>query len=468
MEETIIRKVQPHSVEAEQAVLASMLMNREAVVNVADMLMKDDFYQVQYGVIFEAMVELYHEGASIDMITLTERLKEKGVPENVYSIEVMQELLNVVPVSTNAKKYAEIVKDRANMRRLIKMAETTANECYSLKDSSANILSNVENQVLELSQSGGNGDDFTPIREVVDNVLRNIRKASKQQGNITGVPTGFLDLDDMLTGLHGSELILIAARPAMGKTAFVLNIAEYVILKTDVPVAIFNFEMNKEQLVQRMIAMESQVNSQNIRTGNLQDDQWMKLYESSNIIGSTKLFIEDQSNVTIGDIRNKCRKLKQRHNVGLIIIDYLQLMSGNGRTDSRQQEVSEISRGLKVLAKELDVPIIALSQLSRAVEARTDHRPMLSDLRESGSIEQDADVVMFIYREDKYRDDLPEEDKNKAEIIIAKQRNGATMGGTMRLTICSSVTLKKICHLVMPSTCPASCCPTGTLSMPPL
>ena len=431
MEETIIRKVQPHSVEAEQAVLASMLMNREAVVNVADMLMKDDFYQVQYGVIFEAMVELYHEGASIDMITLTERLKEKGVPENVYSIEVMQELLNVVPVSTNAKKYAEIVKDRANMRRLIKMAETTANECYSLKDSSANILSNVENQVLELSQSGGNGDDFTPIREVVDNVLRNIRKASKQQGNITGVPTGFLDLDDMLTGLHGSELILIAARPAMGKTAFVLNIAEYVILKTDVPVAIFNFEMNKEQLVQRMIAMESQVNSQNIRTGNLQDDQWMKLYESSNIIGSTKLFIEDQSNVTIGDIRNKCRKLKQRHNVGLIIIDYLQLMSGSGRTDSRQQEVSEISRGLKVLAKELDVPIIALSQLSRAVEARTDHRPMLSDLRESGSIEQDADVVMFIYREDKYRDDLPEEDKNKAEIIIAKQRNGAT--GTVML-----------------------------------
>lgn len=431
MDEAIIRKVQPNSVEAEQAVLASMLMNREAVVNVADMLTKDDFYQTQYGVIFEAMVELYHEGTSIDLITLPERLKEKGVPENVYSIEVMQELMNVVPVSTNAKKYAEIVKDRANMRRLIKMAEATANECYALKDSSANILSNVENQVLELSQNGGNGDDFTPIREVVDNVLRNIRKASKQQGNITGVPTGFLDLDDMLTGLHGSELILIAARPAMGKTAFVLNIAEHVILKTDVPVAIFNFEMNKEQLVQRMIAMESQVNSQNIRTGNLQDDQWMKLYESSNIIGSTKLFIEDQSNVTIGDIRNKCRKLKQRHNVGLIIIDYLQLMSGNGRTDSRQQEVSEISRGLKVLAKELDIPIIALSQLSRAVEARTDHRPMLSDLRESGSIEQDADVVMFIYREDKYRDDLPEEDKNKAEIIIAKQRNGAT--GTVML-----------------------------------
>ena len=427
MEETIIRKVQPHSVEAEQAVLASMLMNREAVVNVADMLMKDDFYQVQYGVIFEAMVELYHEGASIDMITLTERLKEKGVPENVYSIEVMQELLNVVPVSTNAKKYAEIVKDRANMRRLIKMAETTANECYSLKDSSANILSNVENQVLELSQSGGNGDDFTPIREVVDNVLRNIRKASKQQGNITGVPTGFLDLDDMLTGLHGSELILIAARPAMGKTAFVLNIAEYVILKTDVPVAIFNFEMNKEQLVQRMIAMESQVNSQNIRTGNLQDDQWMKLYESSNIIGSTKLFIEDQSNVTIGDIRNKCRKLKQRHNVGLIIIDYLQLMSGNGRTDSRQQEVSEISRGLKVLAKELDVPIIALSQLSRAVEARTDHRPMLSDLRESGSIEQDADCVLFLYRDSYYASQNPdgaEVDADTAECIVAKNRHG--------------------------------------------
>lgn len=431
MDEAVIRKIQPNSVESEQAVLASMLMSREAVVNVADMLTKDDFYQTQYGVIFEAMVELYHEGTSIDLITLMERLKEKGVPESVYGIETMQELMSAVPTSANAKKYAEIVKDRANMRRVIKLAENAANECYTLKDSSANILSNIENQVLEMTQNANNGDDIVPIREVVDNVLRNIREAAKQQGNVTGVPTGFLDLDDMLTGLHGSELILVAARPAMGKTAFVLNIAEYVILKTDVPVAIFNFEMNKEQLVQRMIAMESQVNSQNIRTGNLQDDQWLKLYESSNIIGGTKLFIEDQSNVTIGDIRNKCRKLKQRHNVGLIIIDYLQLMSGNGRTDSRQQEVSEISRGLKVLAKELDVPIIALSQLSRAVEARTDHRPMLSDLRESGSIEQDADVVMFIYREDKYRDDLPEEDKNKAEIIIAKQRNGAT--GTVML-----------------------------------
>lgn len=431
MDEAVIRKIQPNSVESEQAVLASMLMSREAVVNVADMLTKDDFYQTQYGVIFEAMVELYHEGTSIDLITLMERLKEKGVPESVYGIETMQELMSAVPTSANAKKYAEIVKDRANMRRVIKLAENAANECYTLKDSSANILSNIENQVLEMTQNANNGDDIVPIREVVDNVLRNIREAAKQRGNVTGVPTGFLDLDDMLTGLHGSELILVAARPAMGKTAFVLNIAEYVILKTDVPVAIFNFEMNKEQLVQRMIAMESQVNSQNIRTGNLQDDQWLKLYESSNIIGGTKLFIEDQSNVTIGDIRNKCRKLKQRHNVGLIIIDYLQLMSGNGRTDSRQQEVSEISRGLKVLAKELDVPIIALSQLSRAVEARTDHRPMLSDLRESGSIEQDADVVMFIYREDKYRDDLPEEDKNKAEIIIAKQRNGAT--GTVML-----------------------------------
>lgn len=431
MEEEVIRKVQPHSVESEQAVLASMLMSREAVTNVADMLTKEDFYQHQYGEIFEAMVELYHEGTAIDMITLMERLKEKGVPETVYSIETMQELMSVVPTSTNAKKYAEIVRDRANMRRLIKLAETTANDCYALKDSAANIVSGMEDQILELSQNSGGTDDVVPIREVVDTVLRNIREASKQKGNITGVPTGFMDLDDMLTGLHGSELILVAARPAMGKTAFVLNIAQHVIMKTDYPVAIFNFEMNKEQLVQRMLAMESQVNSQNIRTGNLQDDQWLKLYESSNLIGGTKLFIEDQSNVTIGDIRNKCRKLKQRHNVGLIIIDYLQLMSGSGRTDSRQQEVSEISRGLKVLAKELDTPIIALSQLSRAVEARTDHRPMLSDLRESGSIEQDADVVMFIYREDKYRDDLPEEDKNKAEIIIAKQRNGAT--GTIML-----------------------------------
>ena len=426
MEEAVIRKVQPNSVESEQAVVASMLMNREAVVSVADMLTKDDFYQPQYGMMFEAMVELYHEGTVIDLITLMERLKEKDVPETVYSIDTLQELMSIVPTSANVKKYAEIVRDRANMRRVIKLAETAANDCYALKDSSANIIGSMEDQILELTQKNGNGDDVVPIREIVDNVLRNIREASRQKGNITGVPTGFIDLDDMLTGLHGSELILVAARPAMGKTAFVLNIAQYVIMKTDYPVAIFNFEMNKEQLVQRMLAMDSLVNSQNIRTGNLQDEQWLKLYESSNLIGGTRLFIEDQSNVTIGDIRNKCRKLKQRHNVGLIIIDYLQLMSGSGRTDSRQQEVSEISRGLKVLAKELNTPIIALSQLSRAVEARTDHKPMLSDLRESGSIEQDADVVLFIYREDKYRDDLPEEDKNKAEIIIAKQRNGAT------------------------------------------
>lgn len=432
MDEQVIRKTQPNSVESEQAVLASMLMSRDAVVTVADMLTKDDFYQVQYGVIFDAMVELYHEGTGIDLITLTERLKEKGVPETVYGIETMQELVSVVATSANVKQYAEIVKDRANMRRLIKLAESAANDCYALKASSGELLDHVENQILEMTQNNKDSDEITPIREVVDSVLRNVRKASKLKGNVTGVPTGFLDLDDMLTGLHGSELILVAARPAMGKTAFVLNIANYVILKTDIPVAIFNFEMNKEQLVQRMIAMDSQVNSQNIRTGSLQDEQWLKLYESSNIIGSTKLYIEDRSDMTIGDIRNKCRKLKQRYGVGLIIIDYLQLMSGNGRTDSRQQEVSEISRGLKVLAKELDVPIIALSQLSRAVETRPgDHRPMLSDLRESGSIEQDADVVMFIYREDKYKDDLPEEDKNKAEIIVAKQRNGAT--GTIRL-----------------------------------
>ncbi len=432
MDEQVIRKTQPNSVESEQAVLASMLMSRDAVVTVADMLTKDDFYQVQYGVIFDAMVELYHEGTGIDLITLTERLKEKGVPETVYGIETMQELVSVVATSANVKQYAEIVKDRANMRRLIKLAESAANDCYTLKASSGELLDHVENQILEMTQNNKDSDEITPIREVVDSVLRNVRKASKLKGNVTGVPTGFLDLDDMLTGLHGSELILVAARPAMGKTAFVLNIANYVILKTDIPVAIFNFEMNKEQLVQRMIAMDSQVNSQNIRTGSLQDEQWLKLYESSNIIGSTKLYIEDRSDMTIGDIRNKCRKLKQRYGVGLIIIDYLQLMSGNGRTDSRQQEVSEISRGLKVLAKELDVPIIALSQLSRAVETRPgDHRPMLSDLRESGSIEQDADVVMFIYREDKYKDDLPEEDKNKAEIIVAKQRNGAT--GTIRL-----------------------------------
>ncbi|MBQ8983089.1 MAG: replicative DNA helicase [Lachnospiraceae bacterium] len=432
MDEQVIRKIQPNSIESEQAVLASMLASRDAVIIAADMLNPDDFYQSQYGVIFEAMVELYHEGIGIDLITVVERLKVKNISENVYSYQTMQEIVSIDSVSTNIKAYADTVKDRANLRRMIALSEKTAENCYALKDSSSNLLSNMENEILDMTQNDNSSGDIVPIREVVDTVLRNVRAASKIKGNITGVPTGFFDLDDMLTGLHGSELILVAARPAMGKTAFVLNIANYVLLKTDIPVAIFNFEMNKEQLAQRMIAMDSQVNSQNIRTGKLQDDQWYKLYESSNILGSTKLYIEDQSNVTIGDIRSKCRRLKQRYGIGLIIIDYLQLMSGSGRTDSRQQEVSEISRGLKVLAKELNVPIIALSQLSRAVETRPgDHRPMLSDLRESGSIEQDADVVMFIYRADKYKDDLPEEDKNKAEIIVAKQRNGET--GTVKL-----------------------------------
>lgn len=432
MDEQVIRKIQPNSIESEQAVLASMLASRDAVIIAADMLNPDDFYQSQYGVIFEAMVELYHEGIGIDLITVVERLKVKNVSENVYSYQTMQEIVSIDSVSTNIKAYADTVKDRANLRRMIALSEKTAENCYALRDSSSNLLSNMENEILDMTQNDNSSGDIVPIREVVDTVLRNVRAASKIKGNITGVPTGFFDLDDMLTGLHGSELILVAARPAMGKTAFVLNIANYVLLKTDIPVAIFNFEMNKEQLAQRMIAMDSQVNSQNIRTGKLQDDQWYKLYESSNILGSTRLYIEDQSNVTIGDIRSKCRRLKQRYGIGLIIIDYLQLMSGSGRTDSRQQEVSEISRGLKVLAKELNVPIIALSQLSRAVETRPgDHRPMLSDLRESGSIEQDADVVMFIYRADKYKDDLPEEDKNKAEIIVAKQRNGET--GTVKL-----------------------------------
>lgn len=431
MEEALIKRVLPHSIEAEQAVIGAMLMDREAVLTASEIISGEDFYQSAYGVVFEAIIELFNEGKPVDLITLQNRLKEKDVPAEISSLEFARDLLSAVQTSANVKYYADIVSEKAMLRRLIKLNEEIENMCYLGKEPLEAVLETTEKKVFELVQKRNTGD-FVPIKDVVMNALERIEKASKNSGNVTGIPTGFLDLDYKMSGLQPSDLILVAARPSMGKTAFVLNIAQHVAFKVKKTTAIFSLEMSKEQLVNRLFSLESQVDSQSLRTGNLKDSDWEKLIESAGIIGQSDLIIDDTPGISISELRSKCRKYKLEHNLELIIIDYLQLMTGRvgGRSESRQQEISEISRALKGLARELNVPVIALSQLSRAVEQRPEHRPMLSDLRESGAIEQDADVVMFIYRDDYYNKDT--ELKNIAEIIIAKQRNGSI--GTVNLT----------------------------------
>lgn len=428
MEEALIKRILPHSLEAEQSVIGSMIMSRDAIVEASEIITGADFYQQQYGIIFETMVELHDEGKAVDLITLQERLKEKDLPPEISSMEFVRELLSSVATSANVKYYAEIVSEKSMLRKLIKTTEEIANTCYLGKEKTQDILEITEKKIFDLVQNRGS-DEFVPIRQVVLNAIEKIEKASRTQGSVTGIPTGFIDLDYKMSGFQPSDLILVAARPSMGKTAFVLNIAQYMAFHNHVTAAIFSLEMSKEQLVNRLLALESKVDSQNIRTGNLEDEEWAKLIEGANIIGNSNLIIDDKPGISISEMRSKCRKYKMEHNLGVIFIDYLQLMTGSGRSESRQQEISEISRSLKALARELHVPVVALSQLSRAVEQRPDHRPMLSDLRESGAIEQDADVVMFIYRDDYYNKDS--ENKNIAEIIIAKQRNGPI--GTVNL-----------------------------------
>ena len=429
MEETIIKRVMPNSLEAEQSVIGSMIMDRDAIVTASEMLHKDDFYHQQYGIIFDAMVELFTAGQPVDLVTLQNKLKEKDVPEEISSMEFVRDLMTAVPTSANIKYYATIVSDNAVKRRLIRITESIENECYAGKESLESVLNKTEKDVFALlsSRSGG---DFVPIRQVVLNALEKIENASKQSGTVTGIPTGFIDLDYRTAGLQPSDLILVAARPSMGKTAFVLNIAQYVAFHEAKSVAIFSLEMSKEQLVNRLFSLESRVDAQALRTGNLSDADWEQLIEGAGIIGDSRLIIDDTPGISISELRSKCRKYKLEQGLDIIIIDYLQLMTGSGRgSESRQQEISDISRSLKALARELHVPVVALSQLSRAVEQRPDHRPMMSDLRESGAIEQDADVVMFIYRDDYYNKDTDR--KGVSEIIIAKQRNGPI--GTVEL-----------------------------------
>ena len=428
MADELLKRVMPNNVEAEQSVIGAMLMDRDAITIASEILTVDDFYQKQYGILFEAMVELYTENVPVDLITLQNRLKEKDVPPEISSLEFVRDMITKVPTSVNVGTYAKIVSEKATLRRLIRVNEEIASACYAGKDSVEEIMEDTEKKIFQVLQRKTN-DEFVPIKDVVLNALDKIEAASRMKGSVTGMPTGFIDLDYKTSGFQPSDLILIAARPSMGKTAFVLNIAEYMAFRSNETVAIFSLEMSKEQLVNRLFALESRVDSQILRTGNLNDNDWSSLIEAAGVIGRSNLIIDDTPGISVSELRSKCRKYKLEHNLGIIMIDYLQLMQGSRRAESRQQEISDISRSLKEIARELQVPVVALSQLSRAVEQRPDHRPMLSDLRESGAIEQDADIVMFLYRDDYYNHDT--EKKDVAEVIIAKQRNGPI--GTVEL-----------------------------------
>ena len=429
-EEILIKRTMPNSIEAEQSVIGSMIMDRDAVMSASEILVKEDFYHQQYGLLFQAMVDLFNDRQPVDLVTLQNKLKEMNVPPEISALEYVKDLVSAVPTSANVKYYAQIVKEKALLRKLIHVNEDIENQCYQGTESTEVLLEQTEKKIFDLLQNRGGGD-YVPIKQVVMNALDKIEAASKTKGTVTGIATGFLDLDYKTAGLQPSDLILVAARPSMGKTAFVLNIAQYAAFHSDLCTAIFSLEMSKEQLVNRLFSLESRVDAQKLRSGNLDDSDWEKLIEGAGVIGRSKLIIDDTPGISISEMRSKCRKYKLEHDLKLIIIDYLQLMSGSSGkgSESRQQPIAEIPTSLKALARELHLPVIALSQLSRQVEQRPDHRPMLSDLRESGAIEQDADVVMFIYRDDYYNKES--ENKGIAEIIIAKQRNGPI--GTVEL-----------------------------------
>lgn len=427
MEEALIKRILPHSIEAERSVISSMLMGRDVIQTASEILTGDDFYQHQYGIIFETMVELAGEGIAVDLVTLQNRLRQKDVPPEISSMDFVKDLLSGEATSVNIKDYASIVRDKAMLRRMIRTSEEIETACYLDREDADKIVEDAEKKMFELFQKRS-GKELVPIRNVVVDTLKQIEAAAKTTGNITGLATGFSDLDYYTSGFQNSDFILIAARPSMGKTALALNIAEYMAFRKGRSVAIFSLEMSAKQLMNRLFAMETRVDSSKLRNGNLKDEEWTKLVDTVGVIGKSKLMIDDTSGISVNEMRSRCRKMKIENGLDIVFVDYLQLMSdsmGSRGNDSRQQQISNISRGLKGLARELDVPVVALSQLSRAVEQRGgSHRPQLSDLRDSGAIEQDADIVMFIYRKDYYPGEYEEDEKNIAEVIIAKQRNG--------------------------------------------
>ena len=425
-----IGKIPPHDIDAEQAVLGSMLTDKDAVIAAIETLKEDAFYRDDNKAIYQAILNLYNRSEPIDIITLKDELESMNKFEQVGGFEYLASLPEKVPTTANVQKYIKIVEEKSVLRNLIKTANEIIELGYDPTEDVEDIMDGAERKIFDIMQSK-NQKGYTPIKDALIESVMNLEQLYNKKQSITGVSTGFIQLDYKTAGLHGSELILVAARPAMGKTAFALNIAANAAIRANVPVAIFSLEMSKEQLVTRILASEAMVDSNKIRTGKLEEEDWEKIANAIGPLSESEIYIDDTPGISVMEIRTKCRKLKMEKNIGLVVIDYLQLIQGSNKrsSGSREQEIAEISRSLKILAKELNVPVIALSQLSRAVEQRPDHRPMLSDLRESGSIEQDADIVMFLYRDDYYNKES--EKKDIAEVIIAKQRSGSI--GTVEL-----------------------------------
>lgn len=423
-----IKRLPPHSLEAEQSVIGSMIMDREAISVAMEHVDQYDFYQPDLKIVFEAITDIYGKNQPVDLVTLKNHLETQGELDKIGGIEYLSKLAIAVPTSAHVKNYASIVKEKSILRRLIKTGQEIIHDSYEGKDELETVLNDAEEKIFNIIQNRKT-EEFSDIKTLINPTLNNIVKAHNQHGSVTGISTGFVDLDTKTAGLQKADMVLVAARPSMGKTAFALNVAQHAAIKGKQKTAVFSLEMSKAQLVNRMLCSEAMVDAQKVRTGNLEDAEWSKLLDGAAILSESPIYIDDTPGITVAEMRAKCRKLKLEKGLDLILIDYLQLMSGSGRAESRQQEISEISRSLKALAREMQAPVVALSQLSRAVEQRADHRPMLSDLRESGAIEQDADVVMFLYRDEYYNKET--DLKGLAELIIAKQRNGPT--GTVEL-----------------------------------
>ncbi|HCU2820516.1 TPA: replicative DNA helicase [Clostridioides difficile] len=416
-------RIPPHSVESEQSILGSILLDKDAIITVTETIKPDDFYKEAHKIIYECMITLSNKGEPIDLITLTEELRKQGHLNDIGGISYITSLSTIVPTTSNVKYYADIVKEKSVLRKLIKASNEIINLGYSGATKIEDVLEQAEKSIFDISQEK-TSDDFKSINLVLMDAYDMIEKLYTNKSDVTGITTGFKDLNKKINGLQRTDLILIAARPAMGKTAFSLNLVQNAALKGDASVAVFSLEMSKEQLVQRMLSSQSSVELKKIKTGTLNDNDWPRIIDAMAVLSGAKIHIDDTPGIKISELRSKCRKLKIEKGLDLVLIDYLQLMEGEGNNESRQQEISKISRSLKILAKELNCPVVALSQLSRAPEQRADHRPMLSDLRESGAIEQDADIVMFLYRDEYYHADS--ESKNIGEVIIAKNRHGET------------------------------------------
>ncbi len=421
-------RIPPQNIEAEQAVLGAIFLQPSSITLTSELLIPEDFYRASHQKIYNAMLDLSDKGEPVDLVTITAALADVNLLEEVGGVSYLSDLANSVPTAANIEYYAKIVEEKSILRRLIRTATTIAQDGYSREDEVEVLLGEAEKTIMEVAQRK-NAGAFQNIKDVLVQTYDNIETLHDRKGDVTGIPTGFIELDKMTAGFQRNDLIIVAARPSVGKTAFALNIAQNVATKTEENVAIFSLEMGADQLVMRMLCAEGNIDAQRLRTGSLTPEDWGKLTMAMGSLSDSGIYIDDTPGIRVGDIRAKCRRLKQESGLGMVLIDYLQLIQGNGRTDNRQQEVSEISRTLKELARELKVPVIALSQLSRGVEQRQDKRPMMSDIRESGSIEQDADIVAFLYRDDYY--DKESENKNIIEIIIAKQRNGPV--GTVSL-----------------------------------